>query len=384
VALLSEIRVTSNCFNAVSCDIIWDTFIPEVPVIVIAIITLLLLFFRKLSLFCSGNNYFTIVIGKFPRNFTKTVNLSKQTGDNMEEEELEKIKLYRFVGYAVFVITLLGFLAMGGTWFYFHNTKVDELYVEFPYIGDLRLDDPFTLNGYHVGMVKGIKLIGPSRVILKINLRVPVEIREGYNLLLGDLGIFGERLVSLENGPPEAPLVNPGDTLSGEYFMGISDMLGKMMELRDLLDTAMVFVGNLQHGNDTAKSLMEWVGDTKNTLDRFFNNLHTFSSDIDNDLPKILEKIGDLSNTLNTDLRKFDEKLPDILDKTSSIIDVADTMLVNIAKIQRIGDDVQNFVDVFDSIDVQMLNQTLTDIQKELGEITSEAHKLRLWLRRWR
>jgi len=302
----------------------------------------------------------------------------------MEEEELEKIKLYRFVGYAVFVITVLGFLAMVGTWLYYHNTKVDEIYLEFPYIGDLRLDDPFTLNGYQVGMVKGISLIGPNRIILKINLRVPIEIREGYHLFLGDLGVFGERFVCMENGPQDAPLVNLRTTLTGEYVMGISDMLGRMMELRELLDTAMVFVSSLRHGNDTTTSLIEWVDNTKNTFDGFFGNLHTFSLDMGNDLPQILDKIENLNNTINADLQKFDEKLPGILDKTSAIIDASDTMLVNIAKIQRIGGDAQNFVDIFDSIDIQMLNQTLTDIQKELGLITSEAHKLRIWIRRWR
>jgi len=302
----------------------------------------------------------------------------------MEQEELENLKLYRFVGYAVLVVTLLGFLIVGGTWFYYHNTKVDELYIEFPYIGDLRLDDPFTFNGYQVGMVKGFSLLAPNRIILKINLRVPIEVREGYSLFLGDLGVFGERFVCLENGPQDAPFVNLKDTLSGQYLMGISDMLGKIMELRDFLDSAMVLVDNLRYGNDATKSLIEWVSDTKNTFDRFFENLHTFSFDMHNDLPQILEKIENLNNTINADLQKFDEKLPDILEKTSAIIDASDTMLVNIAKIQRIGGDAQNFVDIFDSLDIQKLNETLTNLQTELGQITGEAHKLRLWIRRWR
>ncbi|MCL2845107.1 MAG: hypothetical protein FWE23_06615 [Chitinivibrionia bacterium] len=301
----------------------------------------------------------------------------------MEDEEQENLKLYRLVGYFVVIFTILGIFGMGAVWLYLHNTKVDVLHLEFPYVGDLRFDDPFTINGYQVGMVKGIKVLGPNRVILDIYMRKPVDIHEGYRLFIGDLGIFGERLVCLENGPSDAPLVNQRDTLSGEYFMGISDMLGRMMELRDFLDTAIAFVGNIHHGSDTTKSIIEWVSDTKNTLDRFFDNLNTFSFDMHKDLPQILEKITNLNNTLNTDLQRFDEKLPDILERTSTIIDVADTMLVNIAKIQRIGGDAQNFVDIFDEIDIISLNQSLVGIQRELGEITSEAHRLRLFLRRW-
>ena len=302
----------------------------------------------------------------------------------MEDENLENLKAYRAVGYVVVILTVLGIFGMGFAWLHYHNTKVDILHLEFPYIGDLRFDDPFTLNGYQVGMVKGIEVIGPDRVILEIHLRIPIEIHEGFNLFIGDLGIMGERLVCLENGPQEAPIVNPRDTLTGEFFPGVSEMLGRITELRDFLDSAMVFVNRLHLGSDTAKSIIEWVSDTKNTLDRFLGSLENFSFDIDKDLPKFLEQINDLTVTLNSELEKFEEKLPDILNKTDVIIGEADTLLEQISKIKRIGDDAQNLVDGFDLLDMQSINQSLTNIQSELIFIVRQAHNVRLFLRGWR
>jgi len=297
----------------------------------------------------------------------------------MEEKENEK--LYKFVGYSVFVLTLVGIIAMFGYLVYYHQQKIGVIYCKFPYIGELKLDDSFEVNGKLVGMVKRITTNEPNKVILTINLKRPVVIHEGYKLFLNDIGIMGERVVSLENGPPDAPVVNLADTLKGEYFPGISDMLGRMPELRDFLDDCILFVRNIQEGTDSVRSIIEWLNSAEEAIDKIALSIVNTMQSWDSDLPEILHNINDFSENFNADLTKFGEKLPDILEKTAAIIDDCDTLLTKIAQILELGEKIETLVGKIDGFDVNSLNSTLAQWQNKILNISREAHKLQLWIR---
>jgi ABC-type transporter Mla subunit MlaD len=302
----------------------------------------------------------------------------------MEEEfsdsDESKNNLYKILGYFVIIITFLGFLVMTGGFLYSQFHKVGVVYCEFSYIGDVKFDDSFTLNGSKVGMVKGITSNEPERVIVKIHLKSPVEIHEGYKLFIGDVGIMGERVICVENGQQDAPVINSADTLKGKYYPGISDMLGKMYELRKFLDDCIILVNNIQHGTDTSISIIEWINSAQESIDKLSLATQNTLWNWDKDLPDILLHINDFSDTLNKDLTSFGKKLPDIIEKTDVIIDNCDTLLIKIAKIENFGNNVENFIALTDSIDINLINNTLHDLQGQISSISREAHKLRLLL----
>ena len=298
----------------------------------------------------------------------------------MEEKENEN--LYKFVGYSVIVAVIIGIVAVCGYLIYYHTQRVGVIYCEFPYIGGLLKDDAFEINGKNVGMVKHIYSNEPNRVILTINLKKPIVINEGYRLFISDIGIMDERVVSLENGPPEAPLVNLSDTLVGIYYPGISDMLGRVQELRDFLDDVLIFVNNIQHGSDTARSIVEWLNSAEETIERVAASAVNALQGWDGDLPEILQQMNDFSEKLNRDLTKFGKQLPDIFEKTNTIIEECDTLLTKLAEIRKLSGTIENFVGkIDDNLDINSINEMLSEWQEKIQVIWKEAHKLQLWIR---
>jgi ABC-type transporter Mla subunit MlaD len=234
------------------------------------------------------------------------------------------------------------------------------------------------MNGDEVGMVKGIYTNEAEKVILTINLKKPIEIHEGYKLFIGDVGIMGERVVCIENGSQDAPVVNTSDTLPGIYYPGISDMLGKIGELRAFLDNAMLFVDNIQHGTDTARSIIEWLNATEKTIDKIAVSAANTMKGLDDDLPEILNNINNFSDDFNATQLEFSYKLPDILQKTDNIITDCDTLLVKLAKVDDFTADIEGFVEKVDTLDINSINNTLADLNTQIQTIRDEAAKLKL------
>ncbi|MCL1945593.1 MAG: hypothetical protein FWF51_00360 [Chitinivibrionia bacterium] len=298
----------------------------------------------------------------------------------MEDEE--NLKLYRIVGYSVIILTVIGFLSMAGAFLYSRLYRIDVVHCEFPYIGDLKFDDNFTLNGNIVGIVKKITSNEPNRAIITINLRSPIKVREGYKLFIADVGIMGERMVCLENGPQDARLMGRRDTLQGIYYPGISDMLGRIMELRQFLDDCTAFVGDIMHGTQDSKSIIVWLNSLENSIDDLLKSVNSVLSNWDNDIPKLLTQVNDLSYNLDTDLTKFGEKVPDILEKTDILIKDCDVLLEKITEIQKLGVDVGKVVGEVNALNINALNSTMSDMQINILSISRDAHKLRLYLAR--
>ena len=296
----------------------------------------------------------------------------------MEDEE--NLNLYRIVGYSVIIFTVIGLFAMAGAFLYSRLYKIDVVYCEFPYIGDLKFEDKFTLNGNIVGIVKNISSNEPNRAVLTINLHSPIEVHEDYKLFIADVGIMGERMVCLENGTQNAPLVDLKDTLHGIYYPGISDMLGKIMELREFLDNCMIFVNDVLHGTQNSKSFVEWIKTLEISIDDFLASVNSVMLNWDKDIPELLVQINDLSDDVNSDLLKFDDKLPEILDNVDIIINDCDALLDKITEIQKIGGDIEKFVEEIDAINITALNASMRDMQINITSISREAHKLRLFL----
>jgi len=293
-------------------------------------------------------------------------------------EDKEDIKTYKIVGYAVIVFVILGFVAMFGGAVYTRSQKIGVIYCEFPYIGDVRFDDAFTMNGYKVGFVKDISAGRLDRTILTIYLKAPITVHEGYKLFIGDVGIMGERVVCVENGPQDAPIVSQADTLKGVYYPGISDMLGRILELRDILDDAMLFVDKISHGTDSTRSIIEWINNAQDAIDKFLLSMKNTMVPWDKDIPEILEKIDDLNENFDSDLTDLRKKLPDIIKKTDAVLNGCDTILIKLAQVEKAAKDAKKFVVGVDSLDINSINGALTDLHGELSNVYYDAVRLKI------
>ena len=294
--------------------------------------------------------------------------------------EEENIKIYRIVGYSVIALTIFGLIAMFTVFLNFQYQGIGTIYCEFPYIGDVKFDDHFTVNGSEAGFVSGIHANEPNRAILEITLKTHITIHKGYKLFIGDVGIMGERVVCIENGPQDAPVISPYDTLKGVYYPGISDMLGRITELRDFLDECIIFVNKISHGTDSSKSIIEWIKNAENAIDKFSKSAQEIITSWDKDIPDVLEKIDDLSENLDSNLTKFGEKLPGAIEKIDVVINDCDTLLTKISEIETVANDAKKLITGIDTLDINSISNTIVDLRNEIEKVYRDAVKLRLLL----
>lgn len=133
---------------------------------------------------------------------------------------------------AVVVVAVV--IAVVGT-MWFQKFQIAEkrysFYVRFPEVGGLVKSDPIYVNGVERGRVDGISLLSGS-VVVTMGVRDGVSIPKDSKIELKSVGIMGERFVAIREGTsPQA--IAPGDTLTGTFLMGLSELMGSAGEILD-------------------------------------------------------------------------------------------------------------------------------------------------------
>lgn len=181
------------------------------------------------------------------------------------------------------VVVVAAVIAVIGTmWFqkFQLGEKRYSFYVEFDEVGGLMTGDPIYLNGVERGKVGALSL-EPDRVVVEMTVREGVAIPRDSEVALKSVGIMGERFVAIRQGP-SATFVAPGDTLSGEFQMGLTEVLGSAGSVIGEVETTARHLreiseslsgdGKLSEGVDnfaaTSRNLREMTENNRQRLDR--------------------------------------------------------------------------------------------------------------------
>jgi phospholipid/cholesterol/gamma-HCH transport system substrate-binding protein len=171
------------------------------------------------------------------------------------------------VGITVLIASTI--LIVGIMWF--QKFKLVEkrysIYVSFPEVGGLTEDDPIDVNGVERGRVETVHL-NRQNVVVGMGVSDGVAIPVDSRVSLRSVGIMGERFITIKTGA-SATNVQPGDTLSGEFDAGMSEVLGYAGNV----------LGELNQATQELRSILESVkGDDK--LKTSMDNLQEVSSDL--------------------------------------------------------------------------------------------------------
>jgi phospholipid/cholesterol/gamma-HCH transport system substrate-binding protein len=125
------------------------------------------------------------------------------------------------------VVVLATVIAVVGT-MWFQRFQLAEkryhVFVRFDEVGGLVSGDPVYVNGVERGRVESVSLLA-DRVVVDLGVRDGVVIPDDSDIALKSIGIMGERFVAIRQGTtPRA--IQPGDTLNGEFLMGMSEVMG--------------------------------------------------------------------------------------------------------------------------------------------------------------
>jgi phospholipid/cholesterol/gamma-HCH transport system substrate-binding protein len=202
------------------------------------------------------------------------------------------------VGAAVIAAALIA--VIGTMWFQKFQLaeKRYSFFVQFNEVGGLVSGDPIMVNGVERGRVGRVDLL-PNRVVVEMAVREGVMIPRDSRVALKSIGIMGERFVAITQGD-SALAVSPGDTMGGEFLMGLSEVMGSAGAVLDdveitagrLREIAESLSGNgrLQEGIDdfaaSSKNLRGITERNRHRLDRALMRFERSATMLDSLLTK--------------------------------------------------------------------------------------------------
>jgi len=172
--------------------------------------------------------------------------------------------------------------------------------VKFENVGGLREGDHVFLRGTQVGVVKSTHLEN-DHVIVRSDLEVPTQFREGYKVEVVASSMLGGKVLKIYEGPLESPPLSPDEQVCGRIPIDILDELGiAVTGIREMSE-------NVSAGEGTLGKLL--------TDDAMYEEM----SQMAENLNQISERLVNGEGTLGKLLSKEDELYQDVQASASNI-----------------------------------------------------------------
>ncbi len=192
------------------------------------------------------------------------------------------------------VLLYLGFNFLKGSSIF---SRSNSFYIMYDDIDGLTSSNPVLVNGLSVGRVMGISLLSENnnKLLVEIEIRKSVVVREGTVATLADGGLLGGKVIKLEMKPTGRTLES-GDTLASLTEVGIAGMLQAKalpvltqadslvqnlntvaLGFKDTGKTLNMVLENLDH---TGKALTGIMSDNRTKLAGLVNNLNQLSASL--------------------------------------------------------------------------------------------------------
>ncbi len=299
-----------------------------------------------------------------------------------------RVGLFIFLGLIIFFVFVFsqGKILRG---------KGYDIKVVYNYVGGLDPGAPVRVSGYRVGEVRNIELLlEKDRPRIVVTIRIKPEIRLGRHsrFLVRNYGIIGEKYLEiLATGLTDTPLIEPGETVSGEDPLPIERFLSAGEDILRNLNTLLADLNKLTSDQELKKKIHNVIESTNNVLSKASETLESFSllasnwtktsieinqtvSEIKPDLTQLISSANESSTELSRILKENSSKIDNIisnLEKTSvylesNIPEISDEIKNVSRTLKQAGDGINNLVKEIESS--SLFSEILSD--RELaGEI---------------
>jgi phospholipid/cholesterol/gamma-HCH transport system substrate-binding protein len=128
------------------------------------------------------------------------------------------------------VIFILGVFTLGGQQKSFD--KSIHISAVFDDVAGLKKGNDIWFSGVKVGTISGIKFVGISQVnvLMKVDQNTQQYIHRNSGVRIGSDGLIGNKLIVIDGGSPQAPVVQDGDVLQAEKLLSTDDMLKTLQQ----------------------------------------------------------------------------------------------------------------------------------------------------------
>ncbi|QEM02141.1 MCE family protein [Mucilaginibacter rubeus] len=128
------------------------------------------------------------------------------------------------------ILFILGVFTLGGQQKAFvKNIKLSAVFAD---VAGLKKGNAIWFSGVKVGTISNIKFIGPSEVQVYMNVDEATQqyIRRNAMAKIGSDGLIGNKIIVIEGGTAQAPVIEDGDVLQSEKMLSTDDMLKTLQD----------------------------------------------------------------------------------------------------------------------------------------------------------
>jgi phospholipid/cholesterol/gamma-HCH transport system substrate-binding protein len=128
------------------------------------------------------------------------------------------------------VVLIMGILTLGNAQKTF--TKDIHISAVFDDVAGLKQGNNVWFSGVKVGTIKKISFIGVSQVDVRMNIDASTQeyIHRNAGVHISSDGLIGNKIIVIDGGSPQAPVVQDGDVLQAERLTSTDDMLKTLQQ----------------------------------------------------------------------------------------------------------------------------------------------------------
>jgi phospholipid/cholesterol/gamma-HCH transport system substrate-binding protein len=147
--------------------------------------------------------------------------------DQAENRKAIIVGIFLALGLAIFII---GILTLGGAQKTF--SKNIHISATFDDVQGLKKGNNVWFSGVKVGTISDVHFIGPSRVDVKMSIDETSRpyIHSNAGVKISSDGLIGNKIIVIDGGSPQAPVVQDGDVLQTEKMVTTDDMLKTLQQ----------------------------------------------------------------------------------------------------------------------------------------------------------
>jgi phospholipid/cholesterol/gamma-HCH transport system substrate-binding protein len=255
----------------------------------------------------------------------------------MSDKYNKDLSIEVLVGFFMFIILIaLGVFTIVLSRQNFLQKKY-PLAVRFDQVSGLRDGDNVFLRGMKVGVVKETALDN-GHVVVRADLDVPVQFREGYKVQVADSSMLGGKQLSIDEGPLGAPALPEGTPIVGAKPIDILEEVGAAVagirQMTDKISAGEGTLGKLIHDEAVYNNLQEMMINLRDvseklaqgegTLGKLLND-ETLYADLQSTMTNLKDISGRLANgegTLGKLLSKDEQLYQDLSSSMANLREI--------------------------------------------------------------
>ncbi|MDB5030329.1 MlaD family protein [Mucilaginibacter sp.] len=132
------------------------------------------------------------------------------------------VGLFLALGLIVFIVGVFTLGSQSKTF-----AKSIHISAVFDDVSGLKTGNSVWFSGVKVGSISKIRFIGPSRVDVRMSIDESTQqyVHRNAGVHIGSDGLIGNKIIVIDGGSPQAPIVQDGDVLQTEKVTSTDDML---------------------------------------------------------------------------------------------------------------------------------------------------------------